>query len=748
MYHLGPSPLAFLASIVQSSEDSIIGTDLDGSILSWNHGAERLFGYAAEEAIGRSIVMLFRPEERAVQMRSLLRIKHAERIERFRSIRVCKDGTEVHVSIIISPVKDAEGRLLGVSAIYRDITQILRAEAELQIAKQKAEAASQAKSEFLANMSHEIRTPMNAMLGMTSLLLETRLSPEQEDFAQTIRRAGESLLTVINDILDFSKIEAGKLDIDMSGFALEDVVAEVAELMSERTGHKGIDLNAEIDPAVPRMIHGDAGRIRQVLLNLVGNAVKFTENGEVFVRVSAAGPAAAPLLSFEVRDTGIGIAPEVQERIFESFTQADGSTTRRYGGTGLGLSISRRLVDLMGGQMGVRSVVGEGSTFWFTLPLIAAAEPHRDEEVDLEKLAGLRVLAVDDSENNRRIVRNQLQSLRVPCSLACNVMEAIIQLRQSAALGKPFDVLILDYGMPGMDGIDLARIVRSDPSLMAAQLILLTSYADKKSREAALGAGVDIVLNKPVRVSELCKALLKGRGHAAASATEQKLETAAFTGAKLLLVEDHPDNQKLALHLLGRRGYRCDVVNNGADAVNALAMHEYALVLMDCQMPGMDGFQATAAIRGMEGDIRHTPIVAMTAHAMQGDRERCLAAGMDDYVSKPLDVTQLFAAIERWLERKVRVSVPKDLEELVPNYLSGRQKDLGAIAGALERNDMETIRMIAHNLKGSGAGYGFERITEIGREMEHAAGCEDGAAVLALRERLEDYLDRAEVVFE
>ncbi len=445
---------AFLASIVESSEDSIIGTDLRGTILSWNHGAEELFGYTPQEAIGKHITILFPVERHDDHLTTLEQIRHQTRIERFESKRVKKDGTQIEVSVILSPIWDGQRRPQGVSAIYREITQQKKAEAELLMAKQAAESASLAKSEFLANMSHEIRTPMNVLLGMSGLLLEAGLNEEQEDFARTIRRGAESLLTIINDILDFSKIEAGKLDIDATDFALEEVVGDVMDLVSEQTSRKGLDLNAEIDAQIPHAVHGDPVRVRQVLLNLVGNSVKFTERGEIHVSVRQESASGRTNLRLEVRDTSVGIALAAQKRIFESFTQADGSTTRRYGGTGLGLSISKKLVELMGGSIGLTSQPGHGSTFWFTIPLVRGTAQTVANTQELACLSGLKVLAVDDSETNRRIVKEQLRSLQIDCALAENAMDAIIQVREAAAAGGAFDLVILDFGMPGMNGID------------------------------------------------------------------------------------------------------------------------------------------------------------------------------------------------------------------------------------------------------------------------------------------------------
>ncbi len=750
--------MALLASIVESSEDSIIGSDLDGVILSWNRGAEKLFGYAPEEVIGKRITILFPPGRESEQLRNLEAIRHQQRIERFESQRVRKDGTQIEVAATLSPIKNALGRLEGASVIYRDITKQKETETELLNAKKAAETASQAKSEFLANMSHEIRTPMNVLLGMSSLLLDTDLTEEQRDYAQTIRRGADSLLTVINDILDFSKIEARKLEIEVIDFALEEVVGEVTDLMSEQASAKGLDLNAELDPKIPAMLRGDPGRLRQVLVNLVGNAIKFTKQGEINLSVRQEPDEQDRIdLRFEVRDTGIGIAPAVQARIFEAFTQADGSTTRNYGGTGLGLSISMRLVDLMGGKIGLRSEAGRGSTFWFTIPLIPGTAGAQPDSWDFTGLEELKVLAVDDSETNRRIVQEQLRSLNIGCAIAENAMQAIIQVRDAAAQGHPFHLVILDYGMPGMNGIDLARIIRSDTTLICTRLILMTSYAEKKHREMAVEAGIDVVLNKPVRTSELRRALARAQRRTTSTShqTPPAPPVVAAPCGRLLMVEDNSDNCKLAVQMLRKYGYECDLAVNGEEAVRALSEKQYPLILMDCQMPVMDGFQATAAIRRMEGSGRHTPIIAMTAHSMQGDRERCLDAGMDDYISKPLIAEKLVAVVQHWAGQlpaatgeAVRVRISPEVESLIPAYLSNRRNDLLALSNALESHDVGVVGAIGHDMKGSGAGYGFSRITEIGRDLEQAAREANLSEIQDLVRTLADYLERLEVASE
>jgi two-component system, sensor histidine kinase and response regulator len=415
----------------------------------------------------------------------------------------------------------------------------------------------------------------------------------------------------------------------------------------------------------------------------------------------------------------------------------------------LGLSISKKLAELMGGSIGLQSQPGEGSTFWFTIPLVRGTGETGTNPQELACLSGLKVLAVDDSETNRRIVKEQLRSLGIGCALAENAMQAIIQVRQAAALGQAFDLVILDFGMPGMNGIDLARIIRLDTSLTATRLMLMTSYAEKKCRSMALEAGIDVVLNKPVRMSDLSRALARATGRSASrkAQVEPAQPAIAATGCRLLLVEDHPDNRRLVLHYLAKHGYECEVATNGEEAVKAVSENRYSLVLMDCQMPVMDGFQATAAIRRMEGP-RHTPIVALTAHAIAGDMKRCLEAGMDDYISKPLTAEKLVSMVQRWAFQPVRVQIPRELEDMIPDYLSNRRNDVLTISEALEKNDINAIRVIGHGMRGSGAGYGFSRITEIGGDLERAANEANLVEIRNLKRVLAEYVERVEVAYE
>ena len=746
---------------------AILMLDKEGRIVSWNKSAERIKGYHAEEIIGQHFSRFYTNED-LINGKPERELKTAVAEGKYEEEgwRVKKDGSLFWANVIITAVRDETGALRGFSKITRDITDRKRIEEEILESRDAALESVRLKSEFLANMSHEIRTPMNGVIGMTGLLLDTELTEEQREFTETVRSSADALLTIINDILDFSKIEAGKLHFEKLDFDLRQVVESTVELLAERAQNKQIELASLVASNVPTTLRGDAGRIRQVLLNLAGNAVKFTEHGEVTICLTRESETETHVtVRFAVSDTGIGISKDAQSKLFQAFVQADGSTTRKYGGTGLGLTISKQIVEMMGGEIGIESEPGKGSTFWFIARMEKqAANSGESKPAPRRDLHELKVLIVDDNQTNRRIFAHQTASWGMIPREADGGRAAIESLRAAARKGEPFDVALLDLMMPEMDGLELARQIKSDAELSAVRLILMPSYGNRGDAELAREIGISAYLTKPVRQSQLFDSLATVMGEsepenssAPPSNTpmvKQSLEESKIAeGLHILIAEDNAVNQKVALRQIQKLGCRADVAGNGVEALAALAENSYDIVLMDCQMPLMDGYETTAEIRRREGASKHTIIIAMTANAMQGDREKCLVAGMDDYIGKPIRFDEFQETLSRWIksepERETQEQTVEPIEEAIDmsilNSLRELQEDdepdlvvelielynndtrtrLAEMRTALQNRDAQALQSIAHSLKGSSGNLGIRRMAGICVELEESVKSKD-----------------------
>ncbi len=745
--------------------------DTEGIVRRVNRTECALLGVRPVEVLGRHIWDFVSPEAREASREAVRRkMTGAQAIVPFERAYLCRDGSRRILEIHESLIRDRDGRVTGIRSAMLDITDRKEAEQELtryardlkaanerqqelvrelEAARHRAEAAAQAKSEFLANMSHEIRTPMNAIVGMTELALDTKLTAEQREYLTTVKDSVDSLLTLINDILDFSRIEAGRLELESVAFDLRDSLGNTLSTLAVRAEQKGLELACHILADVPDALVGDPWRLRQIVVNLVGNAIKFTERGEVVVRVEAEPSEPDEVrLRFAVSDTGIGIPAEKQEMIFAAFAQADSSTTRQYGGSGLGLAISSQLVEMMGGRIRVESEIRKGSTFHFTARFGLQRKPvAKAVPVEPSGLEGISVLVVDDNATNRRILQEMLINWRMKPALAESGSAALAALQQATESGERVSLVLLDALMPGMDGFELATRIQHLPELTAPMLMMLSSSGQARDAARCRELGLASYLAKPIKQSSLLDAIMTALG--AQGRTERQPASALVVpqhpGPRIsvLLAEDNAVNQRLAVRLLEKLGHTVVVANNGKEALAALEERSFDLVLMDVQMPEMGGFEATRAIREKEQRTgAHVPIVAMTAHAMKGDRERCLDAGMDSYVSKPVQAEELSKVIEEMILTRARTEtgasgtpsgvaaidscallarVENDealLRELIELFLTDCPRMMKEIREAVTRRDAEALQRAAHTLKGSVSNFTSRDAFEAARDLE------------------------------
>ena len=733
-----------LRTLFQMSRDMLCIAGFDGYFRRLNPAWEETLGYSLEELTSRPYVEFVHPDDRSATTEEARSNTTGEGTLLFENRYRRRDGSYRWLAWKAAPLVE-EGLIY---AIARDVTEQKRAAQDLLEAREAAEAASRAKSDFLANVSHEIRTPMNAVIGMAELLLDTPLRSVQREYLVALKDSAESLLGLINDLLDFSRIEAGKLELAEAPFDLRELTGDTLRTLGVRAHQKGLELVSRVAPEVPPLVVGDAARLRQVIVNLVGNAIKFTAAGEVLVEIEARRrDAKAVTLAFAVSDTGIGIPPEKQRLVFEAFAQADGSTTREYGGTGLGLAIASRIVGAMGGRLEVESEPGRGSRFHFEVRLASGpAAPARPALG--ARVRGVRVLVVDDNATNRRILEETLGHWRMRPTLAAGGREALTALERAAARGKPFPLALLDANMPEMDGFALAERMRRRRVLARTRVLMLTSGPRPGDERRAQALGVASYLIKPVKQSDLLDRILEAL-HAPGAGARATAPVPRVAGRRLrvLVAEDNEVNQRVAVGMLERAGHRAVVVANGRQALAAVARESFDVVLMDVQMPELDGFETTAAIRERErGTPRRLPIVALTAHAMKGDAERCLASGMDAYLAKPLQAAELVAAIGR-LVPDGAIDAARLLErvggdrraaaEVARIFLADAPRRTREIRSAIVQGDARALRAAAHTLKGAVSNFGAQGAVDAAFELQKLGDSGELEEAPAALERLE-----------
>jgi PAS domain S-box-containing protein len=782
-------------SIFENAVEGIFQSTGEGAYINANPALAKIYGYDSPDDLMCSVTnvgrQLYVDPQRRTAFAAMMNEKGA--VEDFQSEVRRKDGSRIWISERARAVRDQDGKLLYYEGTVQDVTARREADAAITQARDAALESARLKTEFLANMSHEIRTPMNGVIGMTGLLLDTELHPKQREFAETISTSAESLVAIINDILDFSKIEAGMLTFEEIDFALHQAVEGGVELLAERAAAKEIELACLVHSDVPAALRGDPGRLRQVITNLVGNAVKFTERGEVFIEVKKVDEDAESVsLRFSVRDTGVGISKEAQGKLFQAFVQADGSTTRKFGGTGLGLAICKQLVRQMDGEIGVESELGKGAIFWFTARFAKqpAAKPAAIPQIEI--LRRSRILVVDDNATSRSVIHHLLNAAGIREELAVSGAEALVAVRSAAAKNQPFDAVLMDMQMPEMDGMALARAIKEDRRLAQTPLVMMTCRDRRDDPEAMRDVGIAAYVTKPLKRAALFDSLrsvladddagvsmdatlvaLK-RGPAAAA------EPMAGLSLRILVAEDNEVNQKVALHQLKKLGFTAEAVANGVAALAALRRKEYDLVFMDCQMPEMDGYEATAQLRKSEGSQRHTWVIAMTANTLEGDREKCFAAGMDDYVGKPVKTNDMLAALNRYVQRTDRASgtggaappVPLAsdepvvdpgalasfremddgeghvLDQLISAFLDNAPKVLAEGQRALEQRAALQLARCAHSLKGSCSNFGAKPMRDACQQLEKLAGTGNLAGASEMLSQIQSEFERVRTALE
>ena len=776
-----------LEILVENLADGFFVLDRGGRFIQVNEALHDLLGYRREELLGKRGLSVVPPESRPAVNALVNEVQQTGKEQkRNSSVVERRDGRKRLVDTSFYPIRDDRSDIVGCWGLVQDITD-KKALESLRTAKHAAESASRAKSEFLANMSHEIRTPINGIIGMVELAMDTQLDDGQRTILETINQEATALISLVNDILDFSKIEAEKLELEKIPFDIRYLVEDVAATITYGAEQKGLEFISFLSPDIPNKLIGDPGRLRQILMNLAGNALKFTQRGEIYVKCESAADLGEQFkIRFLVKDTGIGISPEKKETIFNVFTQADGSFTRRYGGTGLGTTISKKLAELMGGEIGVESEEGVGSTFWFTAVFKKQLDEKNASVHEAVSLDGLKVLVTDDNPTYRYVLGQYLQSWGSAPEDAGDGWEAMEKLQQAAQSGEPYQLVFIDVQMPGLAGFDLAQRIKNDPLLDSIPIIMLSSVGRIGDGKLCREIGIEGYLVKPIRQNDLHQIILTVLDLARSDdfrpgdklVTRHSLTEEQRKDVQILVVEDYPTNQQVVMNHLSRAGYQVDLAENGQQAVEMFRRKNYALVLMDVQMPVMDGFEATAKIRSLvdridqvcldnrPGSPRRLPIIAMTAHAVKGDRERCLEAGMDDYITKPLKRRELLSLVEKWLaecetaahipprepEKKVApviqappistfeplesssvtMDAPMDwpmavdefegdeplLKEVLNGFISNVRQQVDIIRGALENNNAESVSREAHSIKGGAANLTAHDLAQSAFELE------------------------------